>query len=194
MTPRDRAAPPSGRLDVLFGAVAALFAAVALFLWFPVDIRGGFIETGVGGDPAPGDAFFPTLLACGILALGLAQCAAAAVRPRPAGAGGPSRANLLFLAGFIALFAVGIAAMTITGPVLADLFSDRSYRQLSDTAPWKYLGFVAGGLLLGYAPIVAIQRRLTWRGLLVVALALLTLIVVFDGLLSTVRLPPNADV
>jgi hypothetical protein len=194
MSGRDRAAPSARGFDIGFGVVAALFAAVALWVWFPVDIRGGFIERGVSGDPAPGDAFFPTLLAWGILALGALQCANALLRSPPESAGALRLGDLGFLAGFATLFAAAIALMATTGPVLAELFSDRSYRQLSATPPWSYSGFLLGGLLLGYAPIAVIERRIRWRGLLIVAAALAVLVVIFDLLLSGVRLPPNADV
>ena len=103
---------------------------------------------------------FPTLLACGILVLGLVQVGAALaagrlvesqlVESRVETVGRLGRANLAFLAAFLAVFAVGIALMALSGPLLAEWSGARPYRQLSDTAPWKWIGFLLGGFLLGY--------------------------------------------
>ena len=180
--------------DLGFGLAAVAFALGALFLWFPNDMRGGFTELSPGGDEAPGDAFFPTLLACGILVLGLVQSGAALRTQGPTLSGRIGRGNLAFLAGFLVLFAVGIALLAFSGPLLAEWTGAPPYRQLSDTVPWKWIGFVLGGFVLGYGPIVAVERRLKITSALVVLAALVILILVFDGLLADIRLPPNADV
>jgi len=49
--------------NIGFGAVASIAALIALFIWIPYDIKGGFIEINQIGKPEPGDAFFPIILA-----------------------------------------------------------------------------------------------------------------------------------
>lgn len=177
-----------------FGLAAVCFAVTALFLWFPNDMRGGFTERSPGGDTAPGDAFFPVLLALGILALGVLQVAIT-LFSRPQGSGGRiTRSNLVFLSGFLVVFASGLWVMRHAGPLAATLGEAGPYRALSDTAPWKYIGFVAGGLLVGLAPVIAIERRLRVKPALIVVAAIVVLIVIFDVLLADIRLPPNANV
>lgn len=185
----------SGRdpFNLGFGIAAVLFALTALFVWFPNDMRGGFTELSPGGDTAPGDAFFPTLLAVAILILGVVQTAAA-LRAKTASTGRLTRFNLSFVAAFVVLFAVGITLFTHTGQLAAEWLGPAPYRQLSDTAPWKWIGFCVGGFLIGYGPVLAVERRFRFTSALVVVAALVVLIVIFDGLLADIRLPPNADV
>lgn len=191
---REGARAASDPWGIGFGIAAVALAVIALLVWFPNDIRGGFTELSPGGDIAPGDAFFPTLLTLGILTLGMLQVAVALrTRSKPS-EGRIERCNILFLAGFLAVFFIGIGVMQAAGPLLVALMDAGSYRALSDTVPWKYVGFVFGALIVGLAPLLAVERRLRLKPALVVLAAIVVLILVFDVLLADIRLPPNANV
>ena len=57
--------------------------------------------------------------------------------------------------------------MIWTGPLAVALFGvDDSYRNLRDTAPWKYLGFILGGVGLVAALISLVEHRVTLRAAL----------------------------
>ncbi len=190
--------------DVGFGAAFALFALAALFVWFPADIRGPFIDENFSGRPEPGDAFFPVLLAAGILALSLVQVAVALAGRRRDGADAApaprlDRGDLVFLAGFHAIVFASLALMAFLGPLLVSALGaaglmDARYRQLVDTAPWKYVGYLAGGFAMTFALVTWAQGRPRLRPALAIALVLVVLAFVFDVLLRNVQIPPNADV
>lgn len=178
-----------------FGLVVVALGAVALLVWFPNDIRGGMVERSPAGRAAPGDAFFPVALVVAMMALGAAQVVRALMG---GGVAAPTArldaGNLRFVLGFVALFAGSMAIMRWSGPLAAHLLDTRPYRALSDTPPWKYLGYAFGGLWLGYGSILWMERRARIKPLLAILLTLVILAVIFDVLLGTVRLPPNADV
>ncbi len=189
-----------------FGVAVLALCAIALFAWFPADIKGGFIERSLAGKPVPGDAFFPVLLAATLAALAAVQVLLALLRrgARAPGAGtGPdtgrlTAANLRFLAVFHLLVLAGIALMYWLGPATVAALKatgvlEVDYRQLSDTAPYKYLGYLAGGFLMTTGLIAFAEGRLRRRALLTVAVVLALTVLLFDVALNNVQLPPNAD-
>jgi len=182
------------------------FAVAALMLWFPNDIAGGFIEASVAGRREPGDAFFPVLLASALAALATLQVVLALLgrgsrapaRGSDPDAGRLTRRNLRFLLAFHGIVLAGIALMWGLGPATVALLKaagvlELDYRQLADTAPWKYLGYLAGGFLMTTGLIVYAEGRLRRRALLVVAIVLALALALFDLALTNVPLPPNAD-
>ena len=198
----DKAAPDPW--DIGFGVVMLLGGLTALFVWFPLDIRGAFIEAGISGKRQPGDAFFPVLLACGIVALSALHLVASLFRRGPvddedtAERGRLSPANLKFLVMFHAIVLAGMATMYWLGPLVVGLLNglgavDASYRQLVDTPPYKYIGYVVGGGTMTLALIGWAERGVSRRHIVTVALVILAVIFIFDGLLNNVQLPPNAD-
>lgn len=178
--------------DLGFGLTVLVFGIVALFVWFPNDIRGGFIERSPAGRPEPGDTFFPVLLVSAMMVLAAIQVVRAWLSPSPA-TEVLTGENLRFLIFFLIVFGVGIALMRWTGPVVVQVLDVGSYRNLSDTMPWKYIGYLTGGLWLGVGIIVWIEGRIRLMPLMVVCTMLVALILIFDVALGTVRLPPNAD-
>lgn len=178
--------------DLGFGLAVLGFGLLALFVWFPNDIRGGFIERSPAGKPEPGDTFFPVLLIGGMMVLGAVQVVRALLIPSKASET-LDAGNLKFLAVFLLIFGIGIVLMRWTGPILVWAFDVGSYRNLSDTIPWKYLGYIVGGLWMGLCTISWIERRVQVKSLLIVCAMLVVLILIFDIALGTVRLPPNAD-
>lgn len=185
-----------------FGVTLSGFALIALFVWFPRDITSGFVETNQVGKIEPGDAFFPVLLACAILVLSLIDLLMTgfkAARNLPAGdLGRLTFGNLLFLARFHVAVLFGLIAMYVLGPAVVTLQNSLTgeaaqYRQLVDTLPYKYIGFVAGALIVTLPTIAWAEGRWSVRALLTVLSVVLVMIIVFDVLLRNVQLPPNAD-
>ena len=81
------------------------------------------------------------------------------------------------------------------GPLAVELFgAEGSYRALRDTAPWKHLGFVAGGTLLVAGLMALVEGRLTMRGVVIGLLATFALILLYDLPFDDLLLPPNGDV
>jgi len=192
--------------DVGFGAVLLALALAALAWWFPNDIKGGFIEASVAGRRVPGDAFFPVLLASALAALAAVQVVLALLgrgtrSPGPGSepdAGRITGRDLRFLAWFHVIVLSGIGLMYGLGPAAVAAMKsvgviDLDYRQLADTAPWKYLGYLAGGFLMTAGLIAYTEGRLRRRALLTVVIVLACTVALFDVALTNVLLPPNAD-
>lgn len=86
------------------------------------------------------------------------------------------------------------AVMRWLGLIAAAALTENGYRPLRDTAPWKYVGFFFGDTLLVAALIGLVERRVSWRAILVGAGAAVVLIVVYDLPFDDLLLPPNGDV
>jgi hypothetical protein len=199
-TDRRRTAPDPWNIG--FGAVTLTAALLALFVWFPNDIVGGFIEQNYAGKSEPGDAFFPFLLASALLVLSAVQLLGALVqranRDRDAGIGKLTPANLKFLLLFYAIVVTGLTVMYWLGPLTTEAlrafgFIDQTYRQLVDTAPYKYLGYLAGGFLMTFGLITWAEGKVRPRAVFTVILVLAVSVLIFDILLNNIQLPPNAD-
>lgn len=187
--------------DIGFGAIVFVGALLALFVWFPSDIRGGFFNINQIGRPEPGDAFFPILLASALVLLSLVQMALVLLRPTPPDTAIQAKLtldNVKFLGLFLIITASGLAIMFWFGPVVvwtmreAGLI-DATYRQLTDTAPYKYLGYVVGGFLMTMTLIAWTEGRVRVLSVVTVSVLLALFILIFDILLNNVLLPPNAE-
>jgi len=86
--------------------------------------------------------------------------------------------------------------MRYVGPLLLNLFEGDSaeYRLLRDTVPWKYLGFIAGGVWLIVSLIAFNERKIRWQHFLIALAAVLVLIAFYDLPFDDLLLPPNGDV
>ncbi|MDJ0825757.1 MAG: hypothetical protein QNJ16_09670 [Rhodobacter sp.] len=185
---------PSARTNLYLSLGSIGFALVLGLVWAPLDSGTGLIET-VRRQVTIGDALAPTL-AAGMIGLGGVLVLAQRRAPDPGGLG---PANLGFLLRFLAVIAVAFALMRWTGPVAVTLANvavadDLTYRALRDTAPWKYLGFFAGGSFLIATLISAVEGRPTLRAVLIAAATTLALIAVYDLPFDDLLLPPNGDV
>jgi len=185
--------------NIGFGAVVLVAALLTLLIWIPGDIKGGFIEINQIGKPEPGDAFFPIILAGLIIVLGTIQLAGALFsrKPQPAS----SRLtldNVKFLFLFYAIVFAGLTIMYWLGPLVVDTLRsagviDNTYRQLVDTVPYKYLGYVTGGFLMTMGLIIWAEGTVRPRSILTVIIVLGILILTLDILLHNIQLPPNAN-
>lgn len=195
----DGRRPARDPWNIGFGAVVLAVAVLALTLWFPNDIKGGFIELNQTGKPEPGDAFFPVILAGMLLVLSAAQLLGALFgRTAQAPSGRLTAANLKFLLLFYAIVLVGLTVMYWLGPLVVDLLRgmgaiDQTYRQLVDTRPYKYLGYIIGGFILSMGLIAWAEGRVRPRAVVSVLIVQVSLIVILDVLLRNIQLPPNAD-
>ena len=188
--------------DIGFGAALLGFALWALFFWFPADIPTGFFFINSVGREEPGDAFFPIILASLLAGLSAIQVVLS-WRNRRSDAeahasGGITLANLKFLALFLAVVGTGLGLMYWLGPLtVAALnavgFLEGTYRNFSDTAPYKYLGYIAGGFAMTLALIVWAEGRVRPVAVATVTAVLFVAILLFDVALRNVLLPPNAD-
>lgn len=187
------------------GWLALLLCGVMLLIWIPLDVETGIIEK-VRRQVTLGDAFAPSIAAV-IIGLGgllillerpqatsgdLTQTAATSERSlRP-----PSMADVRHATVILVLVTISLLLMRYAGPLILHFFegSDAQYRLLRDTAPWKYIGFMAGGLWLIISLIVLNERRLRWQHILIALAAVLVLIAFYDLPFEDLLLPPNGDV
>ncbi|MBR9880943.1 MAG: hypothetical protein GYB17_15760 [Gammaproteobacteria bacterium] len=209
MSDASRQAAPirGGRWNLWLGIGLLGFCLLCVTLWFPRDIGSGFLEQNLTGRTVPGDAFFPVLLV-GLIALLaslliLSELRHGARRSHPPSAGEAvgriSPDNLAFLLRAIIVTAVSLLAMNATGPLLVTLtnavgLTDYSgYRAASGTFPFDISGFFVGATLLTCGYIHTTRHRLRGWDVLVALAAAGALVLLFDGLIDNVQLPPNAD-
>lgn len=188
--------------DIGFGVVVLVGSLLALFVWFPADIPTGFFFTNAIGREEPGDAFFPTMLAVLLVLLSAIQLVFAIFKRKPVDEDIPTPAlklrNFKFLFIFILISLAGFAIMYWLGPLTVSALNavgiiDASYRQLTDTAPYKYIGYVVGGFSMTIALIAWTEGKVRPRSVLTVLITLVVAIIIFDVVLKNVLLPPNAD-
>lgn len=174
----------------------AVFAATTLGLWIPGDVESGIVET-FRRRTTIGDAMAPTAAAVGMLAAALALGCAAVLRPQRA-ADPLDRNSLLFVACMAAVIGAGLVLMVHTGPLAVEAVNALgggigSYRELRDTFPYKFLGYVLGGSVMVAGMIAVIEQRLSAAPLVAAALATLALAVLYDVPFDDLLLPPNGD-
>lgn len=191
--------PARDRWNIGFGAVALAVALLSLLVWFPNDINSGFISINQIGKPEPGDAFFPIILAGMLLVLSAGQLLGAVFsrKPQPPSAK-LTPDNLKFLFVFYAIIIIGLTVMYWLGPLVVEALRaigaiDHTYRQLVDTAPYKYLGYAVGGGILTLGLIARAEGMIRPRAALTVVVVIASLIFILDILLHNIQLPPNAD-
>lgn len=193
--------------DKRLGFFALAVSLLILFAWIPLDVESGFIEK-ARRSLVLGDAFAPTI-ATVLIAIG-ACLIFIERRGKPAHSTQDTESvsashdgvqylqcdNLKYLLATLSIITVALAVMRYGGPLLVVLIGeeDASYRLLRDTPPWKYIGFVAGGVLLISGLIAWVERRFRFRFLVIGIIAVLVLIAVYDLPFDDLLLPPNGDV
>ena len=180
--------PARANLYLSLGCI--IFALILALVWVPMDSGTGLIHK-VRRQVSIGDALAPTLAAIMIGIGGLMVLRDRHAPDQP----GLTRANIAFVLRFLAILAVSFALMRYSGPLLVWLFDgDQGYRNLRDTAPWKYIGFLVGGSTLITALIASAEGRFSWRAVSIGCAAALALIMLYDLPFDDLLLPPNGDV
>ena len=190
---------PKPRMDLVVGLLFLAFALVALFVWIPNDIETGILEK-IRRRVVVGDALFPTFLA---IAMAVLSAALVAVQLLIRGAdiedsGSLDRSNVFYLLSLAALIAVSFVLMNSAGPAVVRLLEGMNleigtYRELRDTVPYKYVGFILGGFLLVFCLISWIEGRVSAKAAGISLAAIVLLIAAYDLPFDDLLLPPNGD-
>ena len=187
--------------NLALGLIFTAFALLTLLVWIPNDIETGIVEK-VRRRVEVGDAMFPIVIATALLIVSAFLTIASARDMRRGGDedgdGRLTLANGRHLIWLIAVVAISLALMVWTGPVVVAAFNAvgadlGSYRELRDTVPYKYLGFVLGGLFLVTGLISAIEGRLSPIAVLTAVGTIAALILLYDLPFDDLLLPPNGD-
>lgn len=171
-----------------------VFALGVALVWVPLDSASGMVVK-VRRQVNVGDALAPTLAAIIIGFGGLLMLLERDRGQTPA----ITRKNLSFILRLGFVLIVGFFIMRWSGEVavwIARQFTDAdlNYRNLRDTAPWKYIGFFLGSAFIITTFIAFSQDRLTMRALLIGIFATVVLILCYDLPFDDLLLPPNGDV
>jgi hypothetical protein len=183
------------------GLLSIVASAVTLIWWIPNDIETGvLIEDRYSVEV--GDALAPTAIAIGIFLIGVAICVKALLsrNSEPADsierAIGLSRSNAFSLTFMLTALIGSLLIMTWAGPLTVSAmqsagFEVKAYRLLTDTRPYKYIGFALGGLVMVLSLVTWIEGRFSLRGVLTAIGAVAVLIFVYDVPFDSLLLPPN---
>ncbi|GAA6208532.1 hypothetical protein NBRC116601_18250 [Cognatishimia sp. WU-CL00825] len=178
--------------DVILGLLAILFGVVAILWWVPADTGSGFVVKS-RGKFSIGDAFAPTIGFLLLITSGLLLIIESWSKKQEASI---ERSHIAF--GLIAFltFLCSLLAMRWVGPLAVALFAEsgQGYRELRDTLPWKYLGYLAGGSLLVGTFISLSTRKMRLRHFLIGLGVAAAMILVYDLPFEDLLLPPNGDV
>lgn len=177
-------------------AVVVAFALLTLGIWIPADVESGVVET-FRRRTVIGDAMAPTVVAIGMVGAAALLAVSEILNRRGSGAK-LDRHSLAFIARFAAVIAVGLALMSHTGPLVVDAINALggaigTYRELRDTVPYKYLGYLLGGTVLVGGAIAVVEQRLTRGAALTGVVAALVLTGLYDLPFDDLLLPPNGD-
>lgn len=182
------------------GVVSVVVSAVILFVWIPLDVETGIVEK-VRRQTELGDAFAPFIAALliglgGVLLLCEKNTPAKKSAATPHSMGETSFSDFTHALVVFVLIGTALLLMRYSGPLAVSfiLGSEAEYRLLRDTAPWKYIGFIAGGLWLIVSLIILIENRLRLIHIVIAAVVVLLLIALYDLPFDTLLLPPNGDV
>lgn len=194
------------RWNILLGLFFSAFSCVCLIWWIPSDIETGLIEQDRYSVQI-GDAMLPTVTVLAVLVLSLVLTFQSFLKTR---SGSEDKADLLQdtasltvenafnLLIMVLVLLCSVALMVWTGPLLVDALSilgvtDKSYRQLSDTVPYKYVGFALGGFVMVFGLIAWVQGRMNRRAGAVAIGMVIFLIVLYDVPFDSLLLPPNGS-
>lgn len=180
--------------DHWIGLLFVVFALGLVLVWIPNDTDTGLVEK-IRRQVLIGDALAPAVAGGFLLLGGLGLL----LSGPDTGQGSPvDLIAMRFAALLFAVFFLSFLLMQVTGPaavwaVNTVTGADLEYRLLRDTAPWKYLGFAAGGTTAVTAAVSLVERRLTWRAVITGAVAVAAMIAVYDLPFDDLLLPPNGD-
>lgn len=176
--------------DTVLGSVVLVMSIVSILVWVPMDTGSAMIEK-VRGSQKIGDALAPTVA---FLLLGLAGIILVFEARVTKSVGGLKRKDITFVLLISGIYLVAVLIMRWTGPLITSLLSEESYRNLRDTLPWKYLGYVGGGSFLIGSMISLAQQRFSIRAFLIGMVSSVLLAALYDLPFDDLLLPPNGDV
>ena len=162
------------------------FAVVLVLVWVPLDAGTGLFEK-VRRRFVIGDALGPTVAGV-VIAIG-----AAIAWLRPSRSVTLSRNNVLWMLCLLGLFIFSLVTMRLAGPIAAT-WTESGYRPLRATAPWNYIGYLAGGTLLIGGLTGLASRRFAARDFVIGFGAALVIALLYDLPFDGLILPPNGDV
>lgn len=179
------------RRDIGIGLLAVGFAILAITVWIPIDVATPIIDTW-RRTVRIGDAMLPTFAAIGIAASGAGLLVQSVFKPSETDF---QAMNPVFFGGFALIFVISVCLMLFTGPVsiLVWSFGDLTYRQVLNTPPWKYLGFMVGGVSLTFGLISLSYRQLHLKYLLVSAVVVTTIAILYSLPSESLLIPPNRE-
>lgn len=175
--------------DTVLGAAMVALSVIALVLWVPMDTGSGIVER-ARGSLKIGDALAPTIGFCLLGFAGLILM----IEARAIGSTARlDRRDMAFILAVGGIFLGSMLLMRWSGPLAAGLLGDDSYRNLRDTLPWKYIGFVGGGGFMIGTLISLVNRRPTPRAYALGFAVSIGLAAVYDLPFDNLLLPPNGD-
>ncbi len=193
----------SGRWNLGIGVLALVAGIVALVVWIPEDTETGVLMQDRYSVEI-GDGMAPTMSMIGVLVVSIALIAVSCLQIRSGaskadedGIGIPGE-SFAAMAAVAASLAVSLTLMVWAGPLAvvslqAGGVDIGSYRELSDTVPYKYIGFSLGGFVLVFSLIAWMEGRPSWRAAWTAAAAVIALILVYDVPFDNLLLPANGS-
>jgi hypothetical protein len=187
--------------SLALGLFFLALALLTLMLWIPADIEPGILETERRRTNI-GDAMAPTMIAIGVSIVSLWLVAEAwwklRVERQPGGPDILDRESIRFMGLALGVCITGFLLMLWTGPLFVGLVNMTgaeigSYRELRDTVPYKYLGFLSGGFVMIFGFISMVEHRLSWKLAGVSLAAAIVIASLFDLPFEDLLLPPNGD-
>lgn len=194
--------------DTALSVTTIILSLLTLFVWIPLDVESGVIETHRRTQYI-GDAMLPMVCAVLSLLFGvllLTQCLVRRKRSihgfdRKAPAVPEAQTEFLgyrYYLGLFLILCVSLLLIFYAGAVAVNIahalnIETASYRELRDTQPWKYIGFVLGGTCLVSGLIALIEQQFRWRQILIGIITCVVLIMLFDLPFDDLLLPPNGD-
>ncbi len=176
----------------------SLASLLTLFVWIPLDIETGVIET-FRRRVTIGDAMAPTIMAVAILVVSVVMGILAVFEPAENSSDVKEdldKQSFVFLARLVIVVSIGLVLMVYLGPMVVDLINTLggeigSYRNLRATYPYKLIGYVFGGFVLIFGIISVVENRFSMNGALVSIIAVVVITMLYELPFDNLLLPPN---
>ncbi len=176
----------------------SLASLLTLFVWIPLDIETGVIET-FRRRVTIGDAMAPTIMAVAILVVSVVMGILTVFEPAENSSDVKEdldKQSFVFLARLVIVVSIGLVLMVYLGPMVVDLINTLggeigSYRNLRATYPYKLIGYVFGGFVLIFGIISVVENRFSMNGALVSIIAVVVITMLYEVPFDNLLLPPN---
>ena len=176
----------------------SLASLLTLFVWIPLDIETGVVET-FRRRVTIGDAMAPTIMAVAILVVSVVMGILAVFQPVENSSDVKEdldKQSFVFLARLVIVVSIGLVLMVYLGPMVVDLINTLggeigSYRNLRATYPYKLIGYVFGGFVLIFGIISVVENRFSMNGALVSIIAVVVITMLYEVPFDNLLLPPN---